>query len=139
MERIIFFIYTIIRSDERYEATSKAPVYITVVLLSFFDLFFFTPVIHYLNGILLIVNVKAFLSLPIPLRYLIIAVPLSLISLVNYYVFFRGNKLELIVEKFEHKKDKYLRNKWLLLVFAVVLGVISLAAGRLLYYFNHNV
>jgi hypothetical protein len=128
MEKIIFFVYTIIRSDERYEANSNAPVYATIFLISFFELVFFLPPILYLNDVFFIVNLKSFLSLPIIFRYLIIFSSISLISFMNFHLFFRRNKLEIITNKFDHKRDKYLRNKWLLLVFAMILGLVLLVA-----------
>lgn len=132
MEKVIFFIYTIIRSDERYEATSNEPFYATIFLISFFELVFFLPLILYLNDVFFIVNLKTHLSLPITLRYLMIFIAIALIGLMNYFLFFRGNKLENILEKFAHKKEKCIKNKWLLLVFGMVLGVVLVAAITLL-------
>lgn len=133
MQKILFFIYTIIKSDNRYKATSNTPVYATIFLISFFELVFFLPLILFLNDIFFVVNLKKYLSLHIGLRYLLIFGSISLLFFMNFYLFFNGNKLENITKKIEYKKDRYLRHKWLLVLFVVVLGFIVLVALRLLH------
>jgi len=136
MEKLIFFIYTIISSDERYEANSNVPIYATLFLISFFQLVFFLPLILYLNDVFFYVDLKTFLSLPIFFRYLMIFGSISLICFLNFYLFFSENKLDDIQKKLEYKKEIYLRYKWLLVLFSVVLGFVVLVALTLLRSFR---
>jgi len=68
-----------------------------------------------------------------------IFIAIALIGFMNYYLFFRGDKLENILKKFAHKKEKCIKNKWLLLVFGAVLGVVFVASIALFRYLSHNV
>lgn len=126
MEKIVFFIYNVIRSDEDYPLGSKGPVYSTLFLISFFELFLFLPLIILINEVFRIVSFKAFLSFPMAARYLLIFASISLIGFVNYYFFARDNKMESLAEKYADRKDVYLRRKWLLVVFAVILAIVVL-------------
>jgi len=132
MKRIVFFIYNVIKSDKRYEPGSKAPVYSTVFLVSFFELFLFLPLIIFTNEVFRIVSLKAFLSLPVGVRYLLIFGAISVIGCVNYYFFAQDNRMENLAEKYADRKDEYLRRKWFLVVFAAILGIAVLGTLRIM-------
>lgn len=126
MKRFVFFIYNVIKSDERNKPGSKEPVYSTLFLVSFFELFLFLPLILYANEVLQIVSMKSYLSLPMGVRYLMIFGVICLIGSVNYYFFARNNGMEGLAEKYADRKDKYLRRKWFLVLFAMMLAIVVL-------------
>jgi|SRR5690606_20030666 len=128
MEKLVFFIYTVLQSDNRYDSTSKSHVYSTLFLISFFQLFIFLPLLLILNDVLHLVSLEDFLSLPILLRYLIIFGVIVLIGLVNFYFLARENRMERIIEKHADKKEQCLKHKWLLVVFAAILGILVIGS-----------
>lgn len=132
MGKIVFFVYNVIRSDKGYSPGSKGPVYSTLFLISFFELFLFLPLIILTNEVFRIVSLKAFLSFPMAARYLLIFASISLIGFVNYYFFARDNKMERLAEKYADRKDAYLQRKWLLVVFAAILGIVVLGTLRMM-------
>src|SRR5690606_22751362 len=126
--RFVFFIYTIISSDERHKPGSKEPVYSTLFLISSFQLFFLLPIILLTNELFQIESLQTVLSFPKGLRYLVIFGAICLIGSVNYYFFARNNGMETLAEKYADRKDAYLKRKWLLMVFAMLLGIIVIGA-----------
>jgi hypothetical protein len=128
MERFVFFVYTVISSDERNKPGSKEPVYSTLFLISFFQLFLLLPVILLVNEVFEIERLQAVLSFPKVLRYLVIFGAICVIGSVNYYFLARNNRMERLAEKYAGRKEAYLKRKWLLMVFAMLLGVVVIGA-----------
>jgi hypothetical protein len=128
MERCVFFIYNLIKSDERYTPGSKGPVYSTLLLISFLELFTLMPIILLANELYQIVSLQKFLSFPRALRYLLIFGVICLIGSVNYYVFARDNGMERLAEKYADRKDEYIRRTWLLYLFVAILVIVVLGA-----------
>ena len=126
--RFVFFIYTIISSDERHKPGSKEPVYSTLFLISFFQLFLLLPIILLTNELFQIESLQTVLSFPKGLRYLVIFGAICLIGSVNYYSFARNNGMERLAEKYADRKDKYLRRKWFLVLFAMILALLVIGA-----------
>jgi len=87
MRKLIFHIYTIISSDNRYKENDKTPIYITIFLLSFFELFILLPILLGLNSVFKITSIQSFIAFPIYIRYLYIALPLFVMYFLNYYLF----------------------------------------------------
>lgn len=130
MRKLMFYVYTIILSDNRYKDGDSMPVYLTIFLLSFLQVFITLPLILWLNSIFTIVSVKTFISLPIYTRYFIIAFVLVIICVINYYFFARGNKIARLNDKFHDRKEIYLKYKWLLLMIVMLTGGIVLMLLR---------
>jgi len=128
MKRLVFFVYTVISSDERNKPGSKEPVYSTLFLISFFQLFFLLPTILLANELFQIVSLQKFLSFPRTLRYLLIFGVICLIGSVNYYFFARDKGMERLAEKYADRKDEYLRRKWFLYLFVAMLVIVVLGA-----------
>lgn len=126
MERFVFFVYTVVSSDERIKPGSKEPVYSTLFLISFFELFLLLPVILLMNELFEIESLKAVLSFPKGLRYLVIFGTICLIGSVNYYFLARNNRMERLAEKYADRQSKYRRRKWFLVLFAMVLALFVL-------------
>lgn len=126
MENLIFYIYTILASDERYKDGDKGPVYGTIFLISFFELVLLLPFLLLFNKIFSIVNTKTYLSQSMGLRYLLILGIISLVFFINFCVLGYNRKIETIAEKLEFKRERYLKYKWLLMLFALVLGGIMI-------------
>lgn len=126
MERFVFFVYTLISSDERNKPGSKEPVYSALFFISSFELFLLLPVILLVNELFEIESLKAVLSFPKVLRYLVIFGAICIIGSINYYLFARGNGMERLSEKYADRKEAYLKRKWLLMVFAMLLGIVVL-------------
>lgn len=131
LQKLIFYIYIIISSDNWYKENDKKPVYITIFLLSFFELFMLLPILLGLNSAFKIISIQSFIALPIYIRYLFIALLLFFIYFMNYFLFGRAHKIALLKDKLKEKKAKYLKYKWLLMVFTMTFGGIILVLLRI--------
>lgn len=132
LQKLIFYIYTIVSSDNRYKENDRVPVYVTIFLLSFFELFILLPILLGLNSAYKIISIQSFITFPIYIRYLLIALLILFVYFMNYYLFGRTHKIALLKDKFKEKKAKYLKYKWLLMVFAMIFGGIILFFLRMI-------
>ncbi len=126
MENIIFYIYTIIKSDKRYSDGDKAPIYATLFLISFFQLSLILPFALLINSIFSITSIKLYLSQSMGVRYLIIFSIISVVFFINLYLFGNQRKISSIDKRFDHKRERYLKYKWLLMLFPLVIGGLML-------------
>lgn len=132
MDRLIFFIYTVLSSDERYDANDRRHVYGTIFLISFFELCLALPFLLFINSYFTVLHIESFLALPKGFRYLLILILLSVLFFVNQQLFASKRNIESIAERMEAQKQAYLKYKWLLMLMPLVTGGIMLLSIWLL-------
>ena len=133
MNKAFFYIYNIIKSDDRYTESSKTPMYCTCFLLAFFEVFAALPIIIlFLSKIIAPDSVKSYLMIPLAIRYFIIFGTLIFIFYLNLFFWTDKQRIARIMRKYEHKKNEFLKYKWLLLIFTSILGILVLISLRIL-------
>ena len=132
MERLLFFIYNIIRSDQRYKEDDSRHVKVTIFLLSFFEIIVLLPLALILNNYFSVIKIGSFLGLPKVLRYLLIFSILALLFLINFYFLGKDQRIEHIAKRMEHQREAYLKYKFLLIVLPVSLAGVLLVIARIL-------
>lgn len=132
LEKLIFFIYIVVSSDDRYSKNKKIPISITIFLMSFFELFLLLPIFTWTISAFNIIEIELFLSLNILTRYFLISLLLLFLYLINFYTWGKKQNMEKILIKLNSKKSKYLKYKWLMLFFALGLGGVFLITIRML-------
>lgn len=129
LEKIIFYVYTVISSDTRREINPRDAEIKTIFLISFTQILLCSPILLWINKALNPVNL---LSYGILTRYFFIALFLTLIFFINFYTWGCGKNMERIKNKLDYKKDQYLKYKWMFLFFVLIMMFFILFAIKIL-------